>query len=100
MSKQGYYLTGLKLISAGIFILALEQAALAVLRACPNGCSLSSGCEASLKPTSVIIDDDASVRLFTPSAIMAILDASHPIAIFITQRRKFVNIPTVPASFA
>jgi hypothetical protein len=33
LSKQGYYLTGLKLISAGIFILALEQAALAVLRA-------------------------------------------------------------------
>jgi len=49
--------------------------------------------------SSVMTDDEASARLFTPSAIMAILPEIHPIRIFMMQRRELDIIPTIPAIF-
>ena len=52
----------------------------------------------SLKPIIVNIDDKASVKLLTPSAIIVILPDIIPAIILKIQMKKFVIIPKNPAT--
>ncbi len=63
----------------------------------PKGCSRSAGFSESRKPTSMMIEDPESVRLFTASAIIATLPERSPAKSFITNSSMFVPMPTAPA---
>ena len=59
----------------------------------PYGCSLSGAFPASLVPMIVIIDERASVRLFTASRVMAIEFTSIPIVALNATRIRFTTMP-------
>ena len=61
----------------------------------PNGCSLSAGFAAILKLTKDIIDDPASERLLSASAIIAIENESIPATSLIAASIRLVIIPTM-----
>ena len=68
------------------------------IRPCPKGCSSSAACPASRKPISVITDEAASDRLFSPSATTAMEPVSSPAPSFPRHSRVFSRMPTPPAS--
>ena len=68
------------------------------MRAWPKGCLASAGLPASLNPTSMMMEEPESVRLFTASAMMATLPESSPAAILMANSSRLVAIPTAPAA--
>ena len=64
---------------------------------CPNGWSSSAGFIDILKPTNVIIELEASVKLLIPSVIIAILPETKPAAILTPNNIMLTHIPTAPA---
>ena len=64
----------------------------------PKGCFSSAGFPASLKPTSMMMEDPESVRLFTASARMATLPETHPARSFRAHSSRLVAMPTAPAA--
>lgn len=63
----------------------------------PYGCSWSADFPAILKPTRVITDEAASVRLFIASAVIDIAPVKIPVISFEMQRIILHIIPTIPA---
>ena len=62
---------------------------------CPYGCFLSGAFSESFVPTIVIIEDSASLKLFTASKIMAIEFTKKPtVALNATKMRQNPNIQT------
>ena len=68
------------------------------MRAWPYGWSRSAGFSASLKPSSVTTELDASDRLFTASAEMEMLPESVPTMSFAMHKSTLHAMPTAPAS--
>ena len=60
---------------------------------------MSAGLAESLNPTSVMMLEDASDKLFTASAVTEILPNSVPIKSFAAHRRALHTMPTAPARF-
>ena len=68
------------------------------MRAWPKGCFSSAGLPASLKPTSMTMEEPESVRLFTASAMTATLPDTSPAASLMANSSKLVAMPTAPAT--
>ena len=67
------------------------------MRAWPYGCSLSAGFAERRKPRSVTMLDDASERLFRPSAMTETLPATRPARSLAQHRSRLHTMPTAPA---
>ena len=63
---------------------------------CPNGCSRSAGFKASFVPIMVIMEESASVRLFTASRITAMELERIPATALKEARNIFARIPIMP----
>ena len=66
---------------------------------CPNGCSLSAGILANLKPIMVITEEPASDKLLKASAVIAILAEINPTENFIKNKIILTIIPTILAKY-
>ena len=66
------------------------------MRPWPNGCSVSAGAPAILKPTSVMMEEPASDRLLKASAVMAMEAVRVPAKNLAANSTRFKKIPVNP----
>ena len=69
------------------------------IRAWPKGCSSSAGLAAIRKPSSMMIELEASERLLIASAVMDTEAESRPIVSFAANSSRLQRMPTTPVSF-
>ena len=77
---------------------ATASEAMYSMRAWPKGWSASAGLPASLKPMSVMMEDPASERLLTASAVMATDPETDPARNFPAKSSALSAMPTMPDS--
>ena len=77
---------------------AMTKVAMFSIRPCPWGCSESGSLPLILNPTKTTIDEAISEKVWTASAIAAILPMAMPIISFTVKRKRLPAILTTASS--